>query len=195
MQCTCFSMPWLLLSHYWVLSTQAQYLGHTQGLSCPTACGIFPDQGWNPCPLNCRWILNHWLTREVHPELLQSKLIYSVAYITFPIVYMRLKHISEHVVLPINPIDFLTKYTTTYPDTLVRNQEVFFFFSSLLYTCNSPTWPVSSLFKLGLKFFLDCYDSFLITHYFTCPHRSAPPTHTRYFPQSIQSDLFKMWIR
>ena len=24
-----------------------------QGLSCSTACGIFPDQGWNPCP-------SHW---------------------------------------------------------------------------------------------------------------------------------------
>ena len=20
--------------------------------SCPMACGIFPDQGWNPCPLH-----------------------------------------------------------------------------------------------------------------------------------------------
>ena len=20
--------------------------------SCPVACGIFPDQGWNPCPLH-----------------------------------------------------------------------------------------------------------------------------------------------
>ena len=189
-------MPRLLLFHYWVLSTQAQYLGHTQGLSCPTACGIFPDQGCNPCPLNCRWILNHWFTREVPPELLQSKLIYSVAYMTFPIVYMRLKTYFRTHGFTHKPIDFLTKYTTTYPDTLVRNQEVFFFFSSLLNTCNSPTWPVSSLFKLGLKFsFLDCYDSFLITHYFTCPHRSAPPAHTRYFPQSIQSDLLKMWIR
>ena len=26
-----------------------------QGLSCPTACGIFPEQGSNLCPL-------HWLT-------------------------------------------------------------------------------------------------------------------------------------
>ena len=23
----------------------------THGLRCPTACGIFPDQGLNPCPL------------------------------------------------------------------------------------------------------------------------------------------------
>ena len=30
-------------------------MGHSlvvaHGLDCPTACGIFPDQGWNPCPL------------------------------------------------------------------------------------------------------------------------------------------------
>ena len=36
---------------------RAQALGHTgfsscaHGLSCPMACGIFPDQGSNPCPL------------------------------------------------------------------------------------------------------------------------------------------------
>ena len=35
------------------------------GLSCPAACGIFPDQGSNRCPLHCKQILNHWTTREV----------------------------------------------------------------------------------------------------------------------------------
>ena len=29
------------------------------------ACGIFPDQGSNLCPLNGRWTLNHQTTREV----------------------------------------------------------------------------------------------------------------------------------
>ena len=24
------------------------------GPSCPAACGIFPDQGSNPCPLHCQ---------------------------------------------------------------------------------------------------------------------------------------------
>ena len=33
------------------------------GLSCPTACGIFPNQGSNLCPLYWQ-ILNHWTTRE-----------------------------------------------------------------------------------------------------------------------------------
>ena len=33
------------------------------GLSCSKACGIFLDQGLNPC--TGRWILNHCTTREV----------------------------------------------------------------------------------------------------------------------------------
>ena len=33
------------------------------GLVCSKACGIFLDQGSNPC--NEQWILNHWTTREV----------------------------------------------------------------------------------------------------------------------------------
>ena len=35
------------------------------GLCCPTACGIFPDQGSNLCLLHVSQILNHWITREV----------------------------------------------------------------------------------------------------------------------------------
>ena len=44
------------------------------GLRCPTACGIFPDQGSNPCPkpvsLPCiyRQVLNHWTAREIQPK-------------------------------------------------------------------------------------------------------------------------------
>ena len=34
----------------------------THGLSCPMACGIFPDQRWSPCPCIGRQILNHWTT-------------------------------------------------------------------------------------------------------------------------------------
>ena len=34
------------------------------GPSCSAACGIFPDQGSNPCPLHGRQILNHCATRE-----------------------------------------------------------------------------------------------------------------------------------
>ena len=36
------------------------------GLRCPTACGIFPDQGFKThVPCIGRWILNHWTTRKV----------------------------------------------------------------------------------------------------------------------------------
>ena len=39
------------------------------GLSCPVACGFFPDQALNLCPLH--WlILNHWTTREALQDVL-----------------------------------------------------------------------------------------------------------------------------
>ena len=34
-------------------------------LSCSTACGIFPNHGWSPCPLN--WQSD--TTREVHDQV------------------------------------------------------------------------------------------------------------------------------
>ena len=34
-------------------------------LSCSEACGIFPDHGWNPCPLHWQGILNPWTASEV----------------------------------------------------------------------------------------------------------------------------------
>ena len=58
----------------------AQALGSTSSvveahrLSCPAACGIFPDQGLNPCPL--QWeTLNRWTTREVLPWLFQGECV------------------------------------------------------------------------------------------------------------------------
>ena len=41
-----------------------------RGFSRPMACGIFPDQGSNLCPLH--WQVNsyHWLTRKPLPHLL-----------------------------------------------------------------------------------------------------------------------------
>ena len=36
------------------------------GPSCSAACGIFPDQGSNPCPLHSQADLNHCATREAH---------------------------------------------------------------------------------------------------------------------------------
>ena len=33
-------------------------------LSCSMACGIFSEQGLNPCPLH--WQVNHWITRDAY---------------------------------------------------------------------------------------------------------------------------------
>ena len=46
-----FSLRWLLL-WAWTLEYRLSSCGIHTGLSCPVACGIFPDQGWNPCPLH-----------------------------------------------------------------------------------------------------------------------------------------------
>ena len=79
LQCVCFSLRWLLLlrstgsrhTGFSSCGTWAQQLWHpgsvvvAHGLSCSTACGIFSDQGSNPCPLHWhRWILSHCATRE-----------------------------------------------------------------------------------------------------------------------------------
>ena len=51
-----------------VQSTALEHLGSVvaaDGLSCSVACGIFPDQGSNPCPCVGRRVLNYWTTREV----------------------------------------------------------------------------------------------------------------------------------
>ena len=45
------------------------------GLSCSVACGIFPDQGLNRCPLHGlsgRWTLSRWSTREAPEEILKD---------------------------------------------------------------------------------------------------------------------------
>ena len=46
------------------------------GPSCSTACGIFPDQGLNPCPCIGRQILNHCATREA-PTLIIYYILWS----------------------------------------------------------------------------------------------------------------------
>ena len=51
LRCAGFSMQWLLL----LWSTGSRHAGSVvvaHGLSCSVACGIFPDQGSNPCPLH-----------------------------------------------------------------------------------------------------------------------------------------------
>ena len=50
-RCTCLSLSWPLL----LRSTGSRRAGSVvvaHGPSCSAACGIFPDQGSNPCPLH-----------------------------------------------------------------------------------------------------------------------------------------------
>ena len=51
------SVLWLNTCGPWVLA---------HGLSCSTGCGIFQDEGSNPCPLCCKANSYHWATKEVH---------------------------------------------------------------------------------------------------------------------------------
>ena len=51
LRCAGFSLWWLLL----LRSTGSRHAGSVvvaHGLSCYAACGIFPGQGSNPCPLH-----------------------------------------------------------------------------------------------------------------------------------------------
>ena len=65
LRCMSFSLRWLLLLRSpacrrvgfgscgsWALERRLSSCGTWHGLSCSTACGIFPDQGSNPCPLH-----------------------------------------------------------------------------------------------------------------------------------------------
>ena len=64
MLCAGFSLWWLLLFGAQALGTQAAAGGlqstasvavaRGHGPCCSVACGIFPDQGSNPCPLQCK---------------------------------------------------------------------------------------------------------------------------------------------
>ena len=50
-QCTGVSLEWFLLLRSTNPRARAS-VGVVHGLSCPVACGIFLDQGLNPCPLH-----------------------------------------------------------------------------------------------------------------------------------------------
>ena len=65
-----FSLWWLLL----LWSTGCRHTGPVlvvPWLSCSTACGAFPDQGPNLCPLRWQVDSNHWETSEVQPAVLE----------------------------------------------------------------------------------------------------------------------------
>ena len=51
LQCVAFSLWWLLIAEHRLQNARASAVV-VHGLSCPAACGVFPDQGLNPCPLH-----------------------------------------------------------------------------------------------------------------------------------------------
>ena len=51
LQCTGFSLPCFSCCRAWALGAQASVFV-VQGLICSETCGIFPDQGSNPCTLH-----------------------------------------------------------------------------------------------------------------------------------------------
>ena len=76
LRCACFSLRWLLLlgstgsrcvgfssCGSWALGVWAS-VAVAHGLTCSAACGIFPNQGSNPCPLHWQVILNYCAARE-----------------------------------------------------------------------------------------------------------------------------------
>ena len=56
----------------------------TQGFCCSTTCGIFPDQGSNPCPL-------HWQA-DSYPLYSQGSPPYSIVYICICVYIFIHKH-------------------------------------------------------------------------------------------------------
>ena len=61
-----------------------------RGLSWPEACGIFPDQGSNQCPLIGSWTLHRWTTCEVlQVSFPFGSLLYY--YCFFLVVYLLMK--------------------------------------------------------------------------------------------------------
>lgn len=74
-----FLMRWFLLS--WSKVFRAQYLWQ-QGLSCPAACGMFLDQGSNPCPLD--WQADSALDHQGSPGFL----FWMMPRTCFPLIWM-----------------------------------------------------------------------------------------------------------
>ena len=85
LQCTGFSLRWPLL----LRSTGSRRAGSVivaHGLSRSTACGIFPDQGLNPCPL-------HWQA-DSQPLHHQGSPVY-LYFKSFPLLILSYLHLKE----------------------------------------------------------------------------------------------------
>ena len=88
--CAGLSLSWPLL----LRSTGSRRAGSVivaHGPSCSAACGIFPDQGWNPCPL-------HWQA-DSQPLRHQGSPV-CVCFFFFFLVQMRTLRPREEVTCP-----------------------------------------------------------------------------------------------
>ena len=75
-----FLLLWLLL----VQSSGSRHMSPAavaHGLSCLVVCGIFLDQGLNPCPCIGKRILKHWPTMETQLLLEDCSLQYCLWYL------------------------------------------------------------------------------------------------------------------
>ena len=59
-------------SHCGDFSSRRAWALKVHRLSCPMACGILPDQGWNPCPL-------HWQVDSKPPDHQKSSVMLTEA--------------------------------------------------------------------------------------------------------------------
>ena len=82
-------------SHFSLQSMGSRHAGSivaVGGLSCSTACGIFPDQGSNPVSCISRQILYHWAPGKFSLFLLNAAwyfIIFTMSYSLFSIPHWR----------------------------------------------------------------------------------------------------------
>ena len=102
-RCTGLSLSWPLL----LRSTGSRRTGSVvvvHGSSCSTACGIFPDQGSNPCPL-------HWQadSQPLHHQGSPQKFLNVISYILKSAKYSKFPWVEKWVY----PFELLTWINST----------------------------------------------------------------------------------
>ena len=139
LQCSGFSLGWLLL----LQSTGSRHTGPVvvvHRFSCFTACGIFPDQGWNPGLL-------HWQVESLpvsHQGSPRSVFLISL---------------SESSVLTYYGITTVFCILILYPATLLNlfySKFFFFFFMESLGFSIDITCHLQTVAVLHLPFWSEC---------------------------------------
>ena len=68
---SCGAQGSMVCGHHWLQHMGSVVIAH--GLSCSMVCGIFLDQGSNPCPLHWQVIVIYRTTREAQTHFLSLK--------------------------------------------------------------------------------------------------------------------------